>query len=105
MDPLYFQLHFQVNVPIKNTAHPEQSGLHVLIGPADTETKALQIARKTCEAALDARAAGNDIPRSQPDGWGARGVRPGWAFDWAEATVDSWESPQRQPASAAHMTW
>ncbi|GHH71623.1 hypothetical protein GCM10018781_33110 [Kitasatospora indigofera] len=87
MNPFYFQ----VSVPTRNTVRPEQRGLHVFTGPAETGAEAVRIARRTCEAALAAHAAGTAVPRRQPDGWGARGVRPGWSFDWADATVVSWE--------------
>ncbi|MCX5208817.1 hypothetical protein OG689_05840 [Kitasatospora sp. NBC_00240] len=87
MTPFYFQ----VSVPTRNLGRPEQRGLHVFTGPAETGADAVRIARRTCDAALAAQAAGVAIPRRRPDGWGARGVRPGWAFDWADATVASWE--------------
>ncbi|WP_329500238.1 hypothetical protein [Kitasatospora herbaricolor] len=87
MAPFYFQ----VSVPTRNLVRPEQQGLHVLTGPAETGAEAVRIARRTCEAALAAQAAGVAVPPRGPDGWGARGTRPGWAFDWANATVVSWE--------------
>ncbi|MFC9328548.1 hypothetical protein [Kitasatospora sp. NPDC057015] len=85
------RLYFQVDVPTRNTTRPGQLGHHVFTGPADTGSQALRIARETCEAALAAQAAGTAIPLRRPDGWGARGVRPGWAFDWARATVATWD--------------
>ncbi|KOX19220.1 MULTISPECIES: hypothetical protein [unclassified Streptomyces] len=85
------QVYFQVNVPIRNSVQPEQCGLHVFTGPADTWSEALRIARETCDAAAAARDAGSALPRRRPDGWGARGLRPGWVFDWTAATVDAWE--------------
>ncbi|MDX2405086.1 hypothetical protein NJO91_18420 [Streptomyces microflavus] len=85
------KVYFQVDVPTRNCAQPERCGLHVFTGAAETEADALRIAREACEAAVAARAAGFAVPRRQPDGWGARGVRSGWVFDWAGATVAPWE--------------
>ncbi|MFJ3503734.1 hypothetical protein [Streptomyces sp. NPDC090135] len=84
------KVYFQVNVPIKNSVRPEQCGLHVFTGPADTWSDALRIARETCDTAAAAQRAGFPLPRRRPDGWGARGLRPGWVFDWTAATVDAW---------------
>lgn len=84
-------VYFQVDVPTRNAVQPERCGLHVFTGAAATEAEALCIARETCEAALAAQKAGSVIPRRRPDGWGARGVRSGWVFDWAAATVAVWE--------------
>ncbi len=56
------KVYFQVNVPIKNSVRPEQCGLHVLTGPADTWSDALRIARETCDTAAAAQRAGFPIP-------------------------------------------
>ncbi|MFD3729298.1 hypothetical protein [Streptomyces sp. NPDC058671] len=85
------KVYFQVNVPIRNSVQPEQCGLHVFTGPADTWLEALRIARETCDTAVAAQEAGVPVPRRRPDGWGARGLRPGWVLDWPAATVDAWE--------------
>ncbi|GAA3486459.1 hypothetical protein [Streptomyces cremeus] len=86
------KVYFQVNVPIRNSAQPDQCGLHVFTGPADTWTEALRIAREACDSAIAAQRAGDALPRRRSGGWGARGLRPGWVFDWSAATVDAWES-------------
>ncbi|MFH8371619.1 hypothetical protein [Streptomyces sp. NPDC018031] len=83
--------YFQVHVPIRSTVQPERHGIHVLTGPADTAPQAVRIAREACDAALAARAAGLGVPHRRLDGWGARGVRPGWVPDWAAATVVRWD--------------
>ncbi|MFF5391875.1 MULTISPECIES: hypothetical protein [unclassified Streptomyces] len=85
------QVFFQVKVPMANSAQPEQCGVHIFTGPADTCLDALRIARETCNAAIAAQNAGNPIPRRRSDGWGARGLRYGWNLDWAAATVVAWE--------------
>ncbi|WP_432060443.1 hypothetical protein [Streptomyces sp. S1] len=85
------KVYFQVNVPIRSSVQPGRYGLHVLTGPADSWSEALRIARETCDTAVAAQRAGFPIPRRRPDGWGARGLRPGWVFDWPAATVDAWE--------------
>ncbi|WP_411080770.1 hypothetical protein [Streptomyces sp. cmx-18-6] len=85
------KLYFQVDVPTRNSVQPERCGLHVFTGSAETETDALRVARETCEAAVAAQKAGFALPRRRPDGWGARGVRSGWVFDWTAATVAVWE--------------
>ncbi|WP_336317597.1 hypothetical protein [Streptomyces lavendofoliae] len=84
-------VYFQINVPITNSVRPEQRGWHVFTGPADTWAEALRIARETYDAAAAAQEAGFALPRRRPDGWGARGLRPGWVLDWTAATVDAWE--------------
>ncbi|GAA2798618.1 hypothetical protein GCM10010441_24580 [Kitasatospora paracochleata] len=85
------QLWFRVDVPIRSTVGPDRHGLHVLVGQADSGAQALWLAREACEAALAARTAGLTVPLRRPDGWTARGVRPGWGFDWSAATVVQWE--------------
>ncbi|MDX3505457.1 MULTISPECIES: hypothetical protein [Streptomyces] len=85
------ELYFQVNVPTRNALQPERCGLHVFTGCAETGSDALRIAREACDAAVAAQKAGFAIPRRRPDGWGARGVRSGWVFDWTAATVAVWE--------------
>ncbi|APS19068.1 MULTISPECIES: hypothetical protein [Streptomyces] len=85
------ELYFQVNVPTRHAVQPERCGLHIFTGCAETESDALRIAREACDAAVAAQKAGFAIPRRRPDGWGARGVRSGWVFDWAAATVAVWE--------------
>ncbi|GAA4835534.1 hypothetical protein [Kitasatospora terrestris] len=84
------QLWFQVDVPIRSTDAPTGQGFHVLVGQAASGSQALSLARATCEAALAARSAGLAVPIRRPDGWGARGVRPGWTHDWSAATVAHW---------------
>ncbi|ARF64418.1 MULTISPECIES: hypothetical protein [Streptomyces] len=85
------ELYFQVNVPTRNSVQPERCGLHVFTGAAETGADALRIAREECDAAVAAQRAGFDLPRRRSDGWGARGVRSGWVFDWKAATVAVWE--------------
>jgi hypothetical protein len=84
------QPYFQVAVPMRSIAQPDRRGMHVFTGSADDGRQALRMARETCEAALAARAAGCPLPGRLPNGWGARGVRPGWTMDWAAATVAVW---------------
>ncbi|MFJ3085476.1 hypothetical protein [Streptomyces sp. NPDC086838] len=93
------QAYYQVNVPIRNSGRPGQRGLHIFTGPADTWSDALRIARETCATATAAQQAGFPLPRRRPDGWGARGLRPGWVFDWTAATVDAWPYGRKNPAS------
>ncbi|MFC8292409.1 hypothetical protein ACFUJ0_13165 [Streptomyces sp. NPDC057242] len=83
--------YFQVNVPTRSSTHPERHGFHLFTGPAGCEREALRIARETCEAALDAQAAGSRMPRREYGGWGASGIRPGWDFDWPAASVRCWD--------------
>ncbi|MEI7033317.1 hypothetical protein [Streptomyces pratensis] len=83
--------YFQVNVPTTHRAQPGRRGLHVFTGPADTGREAVRHARAACEASLAAQAAGAPAPRRYAEGWGARGVRTEWVFDWAAATALPWE--------------
>ncbi|MFI9237017.1 hypothetical protein [Streptomyces sp. NPDC053079] len=32
-------------------------------------------------------------PRTRPDGWGARGLRPGWEPDWSATWAGRWDNP------------
>lgn len=82
--------YFQVDVPTRSVAPPGRQGRHVFTGSADDGKQALRMAREMCEAALAAQAAGHPLPRRCPDGWGARGIRPGWELDWTAATVALW---------------
>ncbi|SED82569.1 hypothetical protein SAMN05216483_4631 [Streptomyces sp. 2131.1] len=93
------QAYYQVNVPIRNSGRPEQRGLHIFTGPADTWSDALRIARETCATATAAQQAGFPLPRRRPDGWGAGSPRPGWVFDWTAATVDAWPYGRTNPAT------
>ncbi|MEK9522739.1 hypothetical protein ACIOMM_12415 [Streptomyces sp. NPDC087908] len=99
------KVYFQVNVPIKNSVRPEQCGLHVLTGPAETWSDALRIARETCDTAAAAQEAGFPIPRRRPDGWGARGLRPGWVLDWKAATVDAWQGDRTLRTTTPPPSW
>ncbi|MFC8795168.1 hypothetical protein [Streptomyces cinereoruber] len=86
------QLYFQVSVPIRSSVQPEHHGLHVFTGLADTWSDALRFARETSDTTAAAQEAGSPLPCRRPDGWGARGLRPGWVLDWTAATVDAWEA-------------
>ncbi|MGW7820156.1 hypothetical protein ACWGLF_18970 [Streptomyces puniciscabiei] len=67
--------------------------MHVFTGPADSRSAALRIAHEVYDAARAARKAGLEIPDKRPDGWGARGYRPGWEPDWLSATAGRWNNP------------
>ncbi|MFD5587546.1 MULTISPECIES: hypothetical protein [unclassified Streptomyces] len=84
--------YFQVDVPITHRAQPDRRGSYVFTGQADSGREAVRIAREVCDAALAAHAAGLDVPRRRPDGWGARGVRPGWEPDWEAARARLWDT-------------
>ncbi|MCZ4101007.1 hypothetical protein [Streptomyces sp. H39-C1] len=84
---------FEVDVPIHDAANPDLRGLHVFTGEADSPTAALRRAHEVYDAALAAHAAGREIPDKQPDSWGARGLRPGWALEWPAAKASLWRSP------------
>ncbi|MFK0112532.1 hypothetical protein [Streptomyces sp. NPDC091217] len=92
--------YFEVDVPIRSTAQPGLSGMHYFTGPADSHSAALRIAHEVYDAAHAAREAGLKIPDKRPDGWGARGYRPGWEPDWPSATADRWNNPYRWLRSA-----
>lgn len=100
------QVFFQIKVPMTKPTQPEQYGIHIFTGPADTCLDALRIARETCNAAISAQNAGMPIPRRRPDGWGARGLRHGWKLDWTAATVAAWENERtfwtREFSSSRH---
>ncbi|MDX3054583.1 hypothetical protein PV394_05445 [Streptomyces sp. NE06-03E] len=98
------EIYFQVDVPIRNSVRPEQCGLHVFTGAADTGSAALRIARDTCDAAAAARKAGRPAPGRRPDGWSARGLRCGWVLDWTAATVDVWGQDRRLRLSRSHFS-
>ncbi|MGW1364545.1 hypothetical protein ACWCQP_44970 [Streptomyces chartreusis] len=85
--------YFEVDVPITSTAQPGLSGVHVFTGPADSSSAALRNAREAYDAARAAQEAGLEIPGTRPDGWGARGYRPGWEPNWIAATAGPWHSP------------
>ena len=97
------RIYFQVHVPIRNSARPEQRGLHVFTGAADTWSAALRIARETCDTAVAAQKAGLPVPGRRPDGWGARGLRPGWVLDWTAATVHAWGHDRRFRLSRSQL--
>ncbi|MHC8419704.1 hypothetical protein ACH121_07745 [Streptomyces sp. NB004] len=98
------EIYFQVHVPIRNSVRAEQCGLHVFTGAADTWAAALRIARETCDRATAAQKAGLPAPGRRPDGWSARGLRPGWVLDWAGATVDAWRPDGRLRLSRRHLS-
>lgn len=96
-------VYYQVHVPIQNSVRPEQRGLHVFTGAADTWAAALRLARETCDTATAAQRAGLPVPGRHPDGWSARGLRPGWVLDWTSATVDAWAPDGRLRLSRSHL--
>ncbi|MFE9404787.1 hypothetical protein ACFYNY_23980 [Streptomyces sp. NPDC006530] len=85
--------YFEVDVPIRSTESPGQYGLHVFTGRADSRGAAVRIAHAVYDAARAATQAGLEIPHGRPDGWGARGYRPGWELDWPAAKAGPWRSP------------
>lgn len=76
-----------MDVPIHDTNHPDRRGVHAFTGVADSPAAALRRAHKVYDAA------GLEIPGKQPDSWGARGLRPGWAMKWPVATAGLWNNP------------
>ncbi|MET8665768.1 hypothetical protein [Streptomyces tendae] len=96
-------IYFQVHVPIRNSVRPEQCGLHVFTGAAATWSAALRMARETCDTAVAAQQAGLPAPGRRPDGWSARGLRPGWDLDWTAATVDAWGRDNWLRLSRCHL--
>ncbi|MGX1913607.1 hypothetical protein ACWIID_32910 [Streptomyces phaeochromogenes] len=84
---------FEVDVPIKSTDQPGLHGVHVFTGPADSRSSAVRIAHEVYDAARAAQQAGLEIPGKRPDGWGARGYRPGWEPDWLSAMAGRWNDP------------
>ncbi|WP_198655463.1 hypothetical protein [Streptomyces geranii] len=84
--------YYEVDVPISNTRQGLR-GVHVFTGQADSPGTAVRLAHEAYDAARSAQQAGLAIPGSRPDGWGARGYRPGWEPDWPAATADRWKSP------------
>lgn len=87
--------HFEVDVPIHHIAHPELQGVHVFTGVAESSREALQLAHQVYDHAVHAHQSGSEIPDRRPDGWAARGLRPGWQLDWASAKVGRWDDPHR----------
>ncbi|MFF8960788.1 hypothetical protein [Streptomyces sp. NPDC014894] len=83
--------YFEVDVPIHDTSRA-QHGVHVFTGEATSATEALRIAHEVYDAALAAHTAGIAIPGKQAGGWGARGLRPGWALDWQAAKAGPWNN-------------
>ena len=83
--------YYEVDVPISTAAG--LSGTHVFTGPADSRSAAVRIAHEVYDAARAAQEAGLEIPGKRPDGWGARGYRPGWELDWPAATAGQWNTP------------
>ncbi|MDJ0466797.1 hypothetical protein [Streptomyces sp. H27-C3] len=84
---------YEVDVPIHDITNPARKGQHVFTGEADSPTTALWRAHEVYDAALIAHTAGLEIPGKQPDSWGARGLRPGWALDWPAAKAGPWHNP------------
>jgi hypothetical protein len=84
---------YEVDVPIRSTETPALRGVHVFTGQADSRSAAVRIAHEVYDQAAAAAAPGREIPHGRPDGWGARGYRPGWELDWHAAKVGPWRSP------------
>lgn len=85
--------YYEVDVPIRSTAQPGLSGVHVFTGPADSRIAAVRIAYEVYDAARDAQQTGLATPSKRHDGWGAGGYRPGWEPDWPTATAGRWNDP------------
>ncbi|MCX5097706.1 hypothetical protein OOK36_55720 [Streptomyces sp. NBC_00365] len=85
--------YFEGDVPTKSTAQPGLEGVHVFTGRADSRSAAVQTAHEVYDAARAVQEAGLEIPGNRPDGWGARGYRPGWELDWPAATAGQWNTP------------
>ncbi|MEV7282687.1 hypothetical protein [Streptomyces sp. NPDC093111] len=82
---------YEVDVPIRNTGGLR--GVHVFTGHADSRSAAVRIAHEVYDQAAAARQAGLEVPGRRPDGWTARGYRPGWELDWKAATAGRWNNP------------
>ena len=82
---------FEVDVPITNITGAR--GVHVFAGRADSCSAAVQAAHEVYDQAAAARQAGAEIRNIRPDGWTARGYRPGWELDWQAATAGCWDDP------------
>jgi hypothetical protein len=67
--------------------------VHVFVGPADSRRTAGRLAHEVYDAALAAYQEGQALPGPRADGWGARGVRPGWEPDWQAATAGRHDAP------------
>ncbi|MEW1548437.1 hypothetical protein [Streptomyces tsukubensis] len=80
---------------MRSTVQTGVRGLHIFTGRADSRSSALRIAHEVYEAARAAAEAGTEVPHGRPDGWGARGYRPGWELDWPAATAARWVNPYR----------
>ncbi|MEU3605503.1 hypothetical protein AB0E83_08600 [Streptomyces sp. NPDC035033] len=89
--------YYEVNVPMRSTAG--NSGVHVFTGMATDPAAAVRIAEQTYRAAQEAQQAGRTVPGKRPDGWGARGYRPGWQLDWRAATAAPWRDLHGWPRS------
>ncbi|MFJ6248491.1 MULTISPECIES: hypothetical protein [unclassified Streptomyces] len=77
--------YYEVNVPMRSVTG--DSGVHVFTGTATNSGAAIRIAQQTYHAAQEAHRVGRGIPGKPPDGWGARGYRPGWKLNWRAATA------------------
>jgi hypothetical protein len=82
---------FEVDVPIRNTAGG--CGVHVFTGRADSRHAAVKAAHEVYDQAAAAWQTGVEIPDTRPNGWTARGYRPGWVLDWQAATAGCWDDP------------
>ncbi|WP_211831868.1 MULTISPECIES: hypothetical protein [Streptomyces violaceusniger group] len=84
----------EVDVPIRNTAQPGLSGVHVFTGPADS--------RSTADGAPRRAAGRTRTPPSgkRPDRWNARSYRPDWELDWPATTVGRWNDPYSRVRAA-----
>ncbi|MER5886956.1 hypothetical protein ABT160_24295 [Streptomyces sp. NPDC001941] len=86
-----FHVIYEVDVPIHRSDDPDQRGLHVFTGEADSPTTALQFAHAAYDAALTGHT--SPVPNGEPSGWRVRGARPGWDLEWDAATVTPWHNP------------
>ncbi|MEU7195717.1 hypothetical protein AB0B04_19620 [Streptomyces xinghaiensis] len=82
---------YEVDVPIRSTTGLR--GVHVFTGRAGSRRAAVRAAHEAYDAARAAAATGREVPRVRPNGWGARGYRPGWELDWTAATAGRWHDP------------
>lgn len=79
---------YEVEVPIRDP-RTDARGIHVLTGNAATAEDALAAARYVYTQAIHHHGTGF-LPSRRPDGWGIRGLRPGWEPDWPGATCRPW---------------
>ncbi len=85
------ELYFQVNVPTRHAVQPERCGCTSSPGARRPSRMPCASRARRATRRWPHRRRASPSRADAPDGWGARGVRSGWVFDWAAATVAVWE--------------